>query len=159
MEKEAANFLVNKVGEPDISRYIRHIAPFPNARKAPLGIVPDLHAYNYPTGRQRVNDSGATSSAEAIFEVKTYNACPTRYEHNNDSIRPADRRAREVLREYNGKLRKLDRRFAPEVVGDEDNPDIVGPFSEAKSRFFRRHVIPLCSGWFGEVHKDFHDRA
>ena len=116
--------------------------------------MPDIHAYNYPTGRQRVNDSGATASGEAIFEVKTYVACKTRYKHNNISTRPADRRASEVLSEYRGKFRKLDKQFASDVVGDGRN-NIVGPFSQAQGRFLGGQVIPLCAGWFGEVNKDF----
>jgi len=62
-EKEAVNFLLNKVGEPYITGYINHVTSHPSARKAPFAIVPDLHARNYPTGRQRVNNRGATSSA------------------------------------------------------------------------------------------------
>jgi hypothetical protein len=38
--------------------------------KAPHAIVPDIHAFNFPTGGQQVNDSGATSAAEAFFEIK-----------------------------------------------------------------------------------------
>ncbi|EJK49049.1 hypothetical protein THAOC_32109, partial [Thalassiosira oceanica] len=66
--KEAVNFLLGHVPDPFISRYIRHVSQCPNARNAPFGMMPDLHAQNYPTGRQRVNDSGSHLSAEAIFE-------------------------------------------------------------------------------------------
>jgi hypothetical protein len=54
---------------------------------------------NYPTGRQVVNDSGATRSAEAIFEVKTFTFCPTtRDNHNkNRNINPANQCAREIV--------------------------------------------------------------
>ena len=81
-DKEAANFLLDKVGEPYITRYITHLTSQPNARKAPYAIVPDLHAQNYPAGNQRVNDSGATSTAEAFFKVKTYTPCNSRYDYN-----------------------------------------------------------------------------
>ena len=56
-KKEAVNFLLDKVGDPYISRFI------PSARKASFAIVPDLHARNCPTGRQRVIDSAATTAA------------------------------------------------------------------------------------------------
>ena len=69
-EKEAVNFLLDKVGDPHITNYVNHVSSHPNARKAPFSIVPDLHARNYPTGRQRLNDSGATMSGEAFFEFK-----------------------------------------------------------------------------------------
>ena len=81
-DKEAANFLLDKVGEPYITRYITHLTSQPNARKAPYAIVPDLHAQNYPAGNQRVNDSGATSTAEAFFKVKTCTPCNSRYDYN-----------------------------------------------------------------------------
>ncbi|KAL9183104.1 hypothetical protein ACHAXT_004891 [Thalassiosira profunda] len=128
--KEAVNFLLGKVGEPWMSRYIDHIAPFPNARASTYGIVPDIHAYNYPAGRRCVNDSGAALSGDAIFEVKTYTACPTWYNHNNSRTRPADRRATRM--ESRALLGHLKRR-APS--GGQ--------------------VIPLVAGWFGEVNKDF----
>ena len=86
--------------------------------------------------------------------MKTYTACPTRYNHNNDRTRPADRRGREVLSEYRSAFKKLDSKFAPEVVGDEESP-VVGPFSAAQAQFFQRQVIPLCAGPFGEIGEDF----
>ena len=48
-EKEAANFLLDKIGEPYITRYVNHISDYPNARRAPWSIVPDIHAHNFPT--------------------------------------------------------------------------------------------------------------
>ena len=152
--KEAVNFLLGKVGEPWMGRYIDHIAPFPNARASTHGIVPDIHAYNYPAGRRCVNDSGAALSGDAIFEVKTYTACPTWYNHNNSRTRPADRRATRVLGDYKRRLKILDKHFAPDVVGDGEQ-GIVGPFEAAAGRFVGGQVIPLVAGWFGEVNKDF----
>ena len=125
----------------------------PNARKAPHAIVPDIHALNFPTGRQMVNDSGATATAEAFFEMKTYTACKSRYQHNNTTRNPADRRASEVVGGYASKFKKIDRLFAAEIVGETDS--VVGPFTAAQSRFFRGQVIPLCAGWFGEINEDF----
>ena len=76
-EKEAVNFLLDKVGEPYITAHVNHLSDCPNARNAQHNIIPDILARNFPTGRQRINDSGATSSAEACFEVKTFSACPS----------------------------------------------------------------------------------
>ena len=151
-EKEAVNFLLDKVGEPYILRYVSHVSAAPNARKAPHAIVPDIHALNFSTGKQRVNDSGATTTAEAFFEMKTYTACKSRYQYNNTTRNPADRRATEVSGAYSSKFRKLDRLFAAEVVGEGDH--VVGPFSAAQARFFRGQAIPLYAGWFGEVNED-----
>ena len=152
--KEAANFLLDKIGEPYITRYVNHISSFPNARRAPWSIVPDIHAHNFPAGKQTINDSGASSTGEAIFEIKTYTACPSRYEHNNTTTCPPDRRAKEVTHEYRRKFKKLDTKFASNVVGDGDS-DIVGPFEASQGRFYRGQVIPLCAGWFGEINEDF----
>ena len=80
---EAANFLNNKIGEPYISNYINHVTAHPDHRNAPHAIIPDIHAYNFPAGRQRINDSGASTTDEAIFEAKTMTACPLRYGHAN----------------------------------------------------------------------------
>ena len=88
-EKEAVNFLLDKVGEPYITSYVNHVSSTPNARRAPHAIVPDLLAHNFPTGKQQVNDSGASSSGEAFFEIKTYTACNSRYKHNNTRLKPA----------------------------------------------------------------------
>ncbi|EJK51883.1 hypothetical protein THAOC_28906, partial [Thalassiosira oceanica] len=132
--KEAVNFLLGHVPDPFISRYIRHVSQCPNARNAPFGMIPDLHAQNYPTGRQRVNDSGSHLSAEAIFEVKTFVACNSRYGNNNSQISPANRRAKQVCQTYVLKTKKLDNKFAPEIVGDGTGnvvgpvPNHVGPF-------------------------------
>jgi len=62
----------------------------PDMRDTPFTIiVPDIQATNYPSGGQFVNDSGATRrSADAIFEVKTFTFCNTRYNHNNRNINP-----------------------------------------------------------------------
>ena len=46
VEKEAVNFLLDKVGDPCIAQYVNHVTASPSARKAPYAIVPDLHARN-----------------------------------------------------------------------------------------------------------------
>jgi hypothetical protein len=153
-EKEAVNFLLDKIGEPYITAYVNHVSSHPNARKAQHAIVPDLHARNFPVGRQRINGSGATSSAEAFFEIKTFTACNSRYKHNNTTSKPVERRAKQVSQSYSRKFKKLDTLFAADVVGDGSGP-AVGPFEAAQSRFYRGQVIPICAGWFGEIGEDF----
>jgi hypothetical protein len=54
---KAVNFLVNKIGHTYIMPYVNHVNSHPNAWKAPHAIVPDLQAFNFPTGGQQVNDS------------------------------------------------------------------------------------------------------
>jgi hypothetical protein len=72
---KAVNFLVDKIGHPFIMSYVNHVSSHPNARKAPHAIVSDLHAFNFPTGGQQVNDSGATPAAVLFFKIKTFTAC------------------------------------------------------------------------------------
>ena len=117
---EPVNFFHGKVGQPFIGDNVHNITSQPgNPRHARHAVVPDIHATNYPTGRQVVNASRATRSADAIFEVKTYNFCPTRYNHNNQNINPAaNQRAREIVNQYRCKIRNLDVMFAAAVVGD-----------------------------------------
>jgi hypothetical protein len=76
---EAANFLNGKIGEPYISNYINHISEHTNQRSARHAIIPHIHAYNYLSGRQRINDSGASTTDEAFFEIKTMTPCMSRY--------------------------------------------------------------------------------
>jgi hypothetical protein len=147
------NFLLDKVGDPYITSYVNHVSSAPNSRKAPHSIVPDIHARNFPVGRQTINDSGSTSTAEAFFEVKTFTACKTRYKHNNATIKPPDRRAREITLSYKRKFKKLDKLFAADIVGDGTG-DVIGPFQQSQNRFWRGQVIPICAGWFGETNKD-----
>ena len=131
-----------------------HIAAQTSARNSPHAIVPDILAHEYPAGRQTINDSGASSSGEAFFEVKTYQPGNTRYDHNHSDLKPADRRARDITSEYSRKFKKLDRKYAADVVGEGDN-GIVGPFEAAQGRFIGGQVVPLVVGAFGEVNKDF----
>ena len=140
-EKEAVNFLLGKVGEPHITSYINHVSRKDGSRRAMHAIVPDIHATNFPVGRQRVNDSGSRRDAEAIFEIKTFTACKLIYGHNNNKMSPVSRRAKMVVQSYNRKFKKLDNNFAANVAGDgnnvNDNGDIalsvIGP---------RQDVVP-----------------
>ena len=62
-----------------MSNYVDHIASQTSARNSPHAIVPDILAHEYPAGRQTINDSEASPSGEAFFEVKTYQPGNTRY--------------------------------------------------------------------------------
>ena len=116
--------------------------------------MPDIHVHNFPVGKQTVDDYGFNHAAEAIFEVKTFTACKSRYKHNNATLAPADRRAKLIGQEYANKFEKLDKTFASDVFGD-GTTGVEGPFVRAQGRFFKGQVIPLCAGGFGEVNKDF----
>ena len=153
-EKEAVNFLLGKVGEPHITGYINHVSRRDGNRRAMHAVVPDIHATNFPVGKQRVNDSGSRRDAEAFFEVKTFTACKSRYGHNNSKMSLVSRRAKMVVQSYNRKFKRLDNNFATDVVGDGNN-GITGPFEAAQKHFYRGQVIPLCAGWFGEINEDF----
>ena len=53
-EKEAANFLLDKIGDPYISRYVHHISTLANTRKQKtFAIVPDMHTVNFLLGGSR----------------------------------------------------------------------------------------------------------
>ena len=96
----------------------------------------------------RVNDSGATTSAEAVLEMKTHIASMTIYSKDNRAVAPPDRRSAKIIREYNTKVKNVDKKFAAEVVRNGSN-DTVGPFETSLSRFYKGRVIPLVAGWFG----------
>ena len=98
-----------------------------------------------PTEGQQVNDSGTTSAAGAFLESKLSRHAKSQYNHNNTNLRPVDRCANDVILYYDQKFKKLDCRFAADVVGDGSN-DIMGPFEADKKRFFRGQVIPVCAG-------------
>ena len=154
-EKEAVNFLLGKVPDPWMTHYVDHISSsHTSARNSPHAIVPDILAHEYPAGRQRINDSGASSSGDAFFEVKSYQPNNTRLDHNNKETKPADHRAKEVVNQYSNKFKRLDKQYAADIVGNGDN-GIVGPFESAQKRFIGGQVIPLVVGPFGEVNKDF----
>ena len=56
-EKEAVKLLIGKVGEPHITSYVNHVSREANARSALHAIVPDIHAYNFPVGKQTVDNN------------------------------------------------------------------------------------------------------
>ena len=125
------NFLLDKVGEPYITRYVNHVSSAANSRRAQHAIVPDLHTRNSPAGRQRVYDSGAHCTVEVFFKVKTYTACNRRYNKNNRIAKPPDHRANEIMSKYSNKFKKLDRVFTEEVAGNGET-GITGPFQTSQ---------------------------
>ena len=100
-----------------------------------------------------MNDSGASQSGEIFCEIKTQQPNNTRYNHNNSKLRPTEQRAKQVVNDYKLKFRKLDRVYAPDVVGDGNN-GVVGPFEAAQQLFIGGQVVPLVVGAFGDVNKD-----
>ena len=50
-EEEAVNFLLGKVGEPNITSYVNHVAREANLRKDAHAIVANIHARNFPVGQ------------------------------------------------------------------------------------------------------------
>ena len=77
-EKEAAKFLLDKVGDPYIARYV-------NQSRQARAQGKD-HSPLFQT-------IGATAAAEAFFEAKMYTANKSRYGHNHKKTGPVDRRA------------------------------------------------------------------
>ena len=95
--KEVVNFLLHKVGDLHITSYVDHVARQTNTRKATHTIVQDIHTRNFPAGCYMVHNSAAISMTEAIFEMKTYTTCNSKYNHSNN-IHPADWHARIIVR-------------------------------------------------------------
>eukprot|EP00956_Cyclotella_meneghiniana_P027992 scaffold64216_cov67-Cyclotella_meneghiniana.AAC.1 len=156
-KKEAVNFMLGKVPDPWMTHYVYvdHISSsHTSARNSPHAIVPYILAHEYPAGRQRIDDNGASLSGDAFFEVKSYQPNNTRLDHNNKETKPADRRASEVINQYSNKFKRLDKQYAADIVGNGEN-GIVCPFESAQKRFIGGQVIPLVVGPFGEVNQDF----
>ncbi|EJK78095.1 hypothetical protein THAOC_00024 [Thalassiosira oceanica] len=98
-------------------------------------MVPDLHAYNYPTGGG--NGSSTTDSGYPTYLPKLFSSLP--------GIPTFSK----LL-----KTKKLDDKFAPEIVGDGMG-NVMGPFQTMLGRFYRGQVLPVCAGCFGEINTDF----
>ena len=96
--------------------YINAMAKSTNRTCAKFAVIPDSHAINYPQGMHKVNDSGATMSAEAVFEVKTYSASMASYSTGNRAVAPPDRRGAKIIREYKTKLKTLTRNLQQKLL-------------------------------------------
>ncbi len=161
---EAVNFLVNKIGQPYIMSYVNHVSSHPNAQKAPHAVVPDIHAFNFPTGGQRVDESGATSAAEAFFKIKTFTACKCRYNHNNTNLKPVDQRVHEVILFYDQKFKKLylmikNARswivFLLLMLLTMEQVRLWARLKKPIRDSFKGTIMPIHAGWFGKVNKDY----
>ena len=158
-DREAENFLANKVPEKYMRRYNKNLsmskAQHKGKQKAPNSITPDIQVHNYPVGKKGGNDSGAQSNTlPAIFEVKTFYPSNTRMGHNtNDTYNPGDRRAQGIYSEYRKKFKGLDKKFAAD--SEEVRSGTRGPFSKAQDRFYTNGVIALVAGPYGIMNEDF----
>ena len=45
-KKEAANFLVGRVGDPHMKNYVNHVTSHPSVPNMPHAIMPDIMAHN-----------------------------------------------------------------------------------------------------------------
>ena len=81
-----------------------------------LAIVPGLHAFNFPTGQQTVNDSGTLLVTEPIIEIKAITARKSCYRHNITTTTPAERRAQEGTNKYARKFKKLDYQYVGRLL-------------------------------------------
>ena len=148
-KKEMVNFLMEKVSKPYAPAYINHLVRYNRDWMVPYAIVLDLHAFNFPAGRQTVNNSGFSLSAEAFFKIKTMTACPTQYKHNNKPIAPADRQACCMTNKYACKFKVINRVYIRDTVSNDGTG--TGPFDAAQQQFSKGQVIPLRARQFGEV--------
>ena len=94
--KEAVNFLLGNFGEPYINNYVDHLS---SLKLVNVTLPLLLYTCGWIPGgyTKTVNDSGATQSGEIFAEVKTMQPNNTRYNQNNSTLRPADRRAKLIL--------------------------------------------------------------
>jgi hypothetical protein len=134
---------VDKLPELFLSRDINHIVQHPNQRNTPHSIIPDIHAYNVPSKRQNINDSGASQTDEAIFEVTMRMCAKTAVERQTHEVNQKSSRA----------FKQLDVKFAPEIVGNGSN-GIVGPSEAIHGRFYQKQIIVFCAGAFAEINED-----
>jgi hypothetical protein len=58
---------------------------------------------------------------------------------------PADHHATEVVGPYHRKS------FSASNVVGHGTDNAVGPFEAVQQRFLSGQVIPICTGWFGEI--------
>ena len=77
-------------------------------------MVPDVIVYNYPSSDSPRRAGRNCSTAPAIFEMKTFTACPTRY--NFAQTKAVESRATGIKSEYVRKVKRIDQVFAPHVT-------------------------------------------
>ena len=93
VSKENVNWLEGLVPEKYLKRYRDHIHSFSRPEKAPDAIVPNLDTPVMPV-QNRTSSSGATTSTNAVFEVKTMQLNPSNYgvPINTKAQKPVERR-------------------------------------------------------------------
>ena len=80
--------MLGKVRDPHMTCYSNAMAKSTHRVCARFAVIQDLHAINYPQEMHKVNDSGATMSAETVFEVETYSTSMTNYSTGNRAVAP-----------------------------------------------------------------------
>ena len=71
MEKEAANFLLGEVDDPHIALYVNHVERKNNSnRRVQHVIMPEIHAMNFPAGKQSTNDSVSSKGIRGYLSSK-----------------------------------------------------------------------------------------
>ena len=92
--------------------------------------MPDVHALIFQAGKLSINYSGSSRETEALFEIKTFTTCKSRYAHKNTKTAPVDRRVRTIVSSYRRKFKTLDMKYVVDVMGDGKG-DIKGQFETA----------------------------
>ena len=122
-------------------RYINTTAKISNRTCGKLAAIPDLHAINYvlmyPQGTHKINDSGATMSAKAVFEMKTYSASMTTCSTGNRAVASPNRRSDGIIREYKTKLKNVDKKVHQKLLGMDQMTQLD---------FLRRHSADSLKG-------------
>jgi hypothetical protein len=154
---EAYNLFHGKIPSPFIEEYSTAVNRERGDRRhgsdRRICIVPDLICHNFPSADSPRHAGRNVSTAQAIFEVKTISACPTRYERAR--TKAVESRATGIKSEYARHVKRIDRAFAPEMTGDDGNAP--GPFQIAYRTFCKGGIIPLVIGAYGETNDEFQD--
>ena len=92
--------------------------------------------------KQLTDASGATKTATFVGDVKTCWLNKTNYNGavGKKEQQPVERRARLAKKEYKSKLKELDKKYAPETVGDGTN-GVTGPFERSLDRIATKNVV------------------
>ena len=73
---------------------------------------------------------------------------------NTNAQRPAEPRARRAISQYRSRLVAADRKYAADQVCLDGT---AGPYVQALQRIASKNVIPLVTGWFGEINKGLNE--
>jgi len=140
-EKEAINFIMDKVGEPHISAYINHAAVHNPARKSKYAITPGLHAHNFQQASKQSMILVAHQQQRHCFRSKN-----TRHAKSvmiTTTTMPTSRSTAEPgrpLQSTRANAIRLTRSL--QYVVEEGSSDIGGPFKAARQAHFYRTSHP-----------------